>query len=362
MNPYSSAHSPTDTIRQASDVLLCLDSADRGVSTSLAGEVLTVPTTQPFNDFRLQKPQALVQGGIKRLKLNEVRFPYTTPNIIADVTSFVWIQVYATPDGDPSDQFQFDLFTSSPTPSGPTVDFLQGSEFYNSNAVGERLVEILNANVTIGGTVNTWSFVSSASGGFSLSVAPVGANPQVYFTMTSADIDLTGKVVFPPKSLLSVLGFDTVNSASQNQYTPTITKNTLWSPMTYTQYIDIVSVNLTRFQTIADTNTRQNSRGNLICRLYVADENSVVPTSAPVWNTQTNEVIFFSTATPAGEQPFVIHRQFQEPKVFRWENEASINYIDIQLYDDCGNLLWIPTNLNTSSPANFQITFKCSEE
>ena len=176
--------------------------------------------------------------------------------------------------------------------------------------------------------------------------------------MTSADIDLTGKVVFPPKSLLSVLGFDTVNSASQNQYTPTITKNTLWSPMTYTQYIDIVSVNLTRFQTIADTNTRQNSRGNLICRLYVADENSVVPTSAPVWNTQTNEVIFFSTATPAGEQPFVIHRQFQEPKVFRWENEASINAIDISLYDDVGNLLYFPDE----SMPNFQISFKCSEE
>jgi hypothetical protein len=328
----------------------------------LAGEVLVIPSTQPFNDFRLQKPQALVQGGIKRLKLNEVRFPYTTPNIIANLTSFVWIQVYATPSGDPINQFQFDLFTSSPAPSGDTASFLQGSEFYNANLVGLRLVEILNANVTIGGAVNTWSFSSSASGGFSLSVAPVGVNPQVYFTMTSADIDLTGSVVFPPKSLLSVLGFDTINSASQNQYTPTIVKNTLWSPMSFTQYIDIISVNLTRFQTIADTNTRQNSRGNLICRLYVADENSVVPTTVPIWNTQLNEVVTFSTATPAGEQPFVIHRQFQEPKVFRWENEASINFIDIQLYDDCGNLLWIPTNDQTSSPANFQITFKCSEE
>lgn len=360
MNPYSSAHTPTDTIRQASDVLLCLDSADRGISQSVTGEVFAVPNTQPFNDFKLQKPQALVQGGIRRLKLTEVRFPYTTPNIVADLTSFVWIQVYSTPTGDPINQFQFDLFTSSPVPSGDTAQFLQGSEFYNASAVGLRLVEILNANATIGGAVNVWSFISSASGGFSLSVAPVGANPQVYFTMTSADIDLTGSVVFPPKSLLSVLGFDTINSASQNQYTPTITKNTLWSPMSFTQYIDIVSTNLTRFQTIADTNTRQNSRGNLICRLYVADENSVVPTSAPIWNGTSVE--FFNTATSAGETPFVIHRQFQDPKVFRWEHEASINFIDIQLYDDIGNLLWIPTNPQTSSPANFQISFKCSEE
>jgi hypothetical protein len=362
-NPYSSAHSPTDTVRAASDVLLCLDSADRGVSTTIAGEVLVVPSTQPFNDFKLQKPQALVQGGIKRLKLNEVRFPYTTPNIVEDLTSYVWIQLWGSPSGgSPVSEEIFDLFASSPAPSGATAAFLNGSGFYNSSAVGERLVEILNADATFGGTNNTWSYVSSASGGFSLTCTPIAPNPQQYFTMTSATYNNIGSAVFPPKSLLTVLGFDTVNSASQNQYTPTITKNTLWSPMSFTQYIDIISVNLTRFQTIADTNTRQNSRGNLICRLYITDENSVVPTSVPVWNTTTSAVEFYSTALPPGEQPFTIHRQFQEPKVFRWENEASINYIDIQLYDDCGNLLWIPTNDETSSPANFQITFKCSEE
>lgn len=358
-NPYSSAHSPTESVRQASDVLLCLDSADRGISTTLAGELLVTPSTQPFNDFRLQKPQALVQGGIKRLKLNEVRFPYTTPNIIADVTSFVWIQLWDSPTGPPVGEDLIDLFTSAPTPSGPTVDFLQGTGFYNSNDVGLRLVEILNASATLGAT-GTWSYISSYAGGFTLSIAPIAPNPQQYFTMTSSEYTNFGTVVFPPKSLLSVLGFDSVNSFSNLTFAATTFKTTYFSPMSYTQYIDIVSTNLTRFQTIADTSTRQNSRGNLICRLYITDENSVVPTSAPIWN--GTSVVFYNTALPPGEAPFTIHRQFQEPKVFRWENEASINFIDIQLYDDCGNLLWIPTDVETSSPANFQITFKCSEE
>jgi hypothetical protein len=361
MNPYASSHSHTDTIRQASDVLLCLDSADRGVSTTLAGDVLVVPSTQPWNDFRLQKPQALVQGGIKRLKLNEVRFPYTTPNIIAGLTSFVWMQLYGTPSGgSPIDEELIDLFTSSPVPSGPTADFLQGTGFYNANDVGTRLIEILNANATFGGTNNTWSYIASYAGGFKLTCTPIGANPQQYFTMSSSEISNVGSIPFPPKSLLSVLGFDSVNSSLGLTFNATTFKTALFSPMSFTQYIDIVSTNLTRFQTIADTSTRQNSRGNLICRLYIADENSVVPTSVPVYN--GTSTIFYNTAIPPGEVPFTIHRQFQEPKVFRWEHEASINWIDIQLYDDCGNLLWIPTDLETSSPPNFQITFKCSEE
>ena len=360
-NPYASAHSMTESVRQASDVLLCLDSADRGVSTTLAGEVLVTPSTQPFNDFKLQKPQALVQGDIRRLKLNEVRFPYTTPNIIADVTSFVWIQLYSDPTTIIAEEI-FDLFTSAPAPSGATADFLVGTGFYNANDVGLRLTEILNADATFGGANNLWTYIASYAGGFTLTCSPVGANPPQYFTMTSSTLDNLGKIPFPPKSLLSVLGFDSVNSFYNLTFAATTYKTALFSPMSFTQYIDIVSTNLTRFQTIADTSTRQNSRGNLICRLYISDENSVVPTSAPIWNTDTSSVVFYNTATPPGEAPFTIHRQFQEPKVFRWENEASINFIDIQLYDDCGNLLWIPTNDQTSSPPNFQITFKCSEE
>lgn len=358
MNPYASAHSPTDTVRQASDVLLCLDSADRGVSTTLAGDILVTPSTQPFNDFRLQKPQALVQGGIKRLKLNEVRFPYTTPNIVADVTSFVWMQLYSSPNTLVAED-QFDLFTSTPTPSGATVDFLEGSGFYTATDIGERLIEILNADATFGAT-STWSYVASYAGGFTLSVAPKAGQTQQYFTMTSSELSNLGDIPFPPKSLLTVLGFDSVNSFANLTFAATTSKTAVWSPLTFTQYIDITSTNLTRFQTIADTNTRQNSRGNLICRLFVADENSQLPTTTPVWN--GSNTIFYNNALPAGSQPYTIHRQFQEPKVFRWESEASINWIDIQLYDDCGNLLWIPTANNTSSPPNFQITFKCSEE
>lgn len=344
MNPYSSAHSPTDTIRQASDVLLCLDSADRGVSQSVAGEVYTIPITQPYNNFILQKPQALVQGGIKRLKLNEVRFPYAIPNIVTNITNIIW-------------------FTIHPTVGSPVSAKITLTTGYQSGLdIATNLQAVLNANGAIGTTAtgNVWVVDYTYAGGFIITTGISGTSDA--FTMSPIDPALLGSVPLPAKSALSVMGFDVINNYDQivDPANAIVTLASNWAPLSFTQYVDIVSVNLTRFQTIADTNTRQNSRGNLICRLFVADENSVAPVTAPVFNTQTNAIENINTAQPAGSVPFTMHRQFQDPKVFRWENEASINAIDISLYDDIGNLLYVPTAY--SSMPNFQISFKCSEE
>lgn len=342
MNPYSSSHSHTESVRQASDVLLCLDSADRGVSQSVTGELYPVPITQPYNNFILQKPQSLVQGGIKRLKLNEVRFPYAIPNVILDVTDSIWFTIHPT------------------SPPNLTAKItITGTLFRTGDEIATALTNELNADATIGTTAtgNVWLAEYTYAGGFIITSDP-GSGTADPFTMSPINPALVGSVAIPAKSLLSVLGFDIVNNYTELAVTPSTTKSSSWSPLSYTQYVDIVSVNLTRFQTIADTNTRQNSRGNLICRLYIADENSALPTPIPIWNTTTEAIELVNTASPAGSLPFVVHRQFQEPKVFRWENEASINAIDISLYDDVGNLLYFPEE----SMPNFQISFKCSEE
>jgi hypothetical protein len=346
MNPYSSAHSPTESIRQASDVLLCLDSADRGVSQSVTGEVYPVPITQPYNNFILQKPQALVQGGIKRLKLNEVRFPYAIPNIVLGLTDSIWVTIYPSPAPTPPAVNPFAKIT------------ITGTLWRTGDEIASALTIALNADGAIGtsATGNVWLVEYSYAGGFVIDTSQSGTGDP--FTLSPINPALIGSVAIPAKSLMSVMGFDIINNYTELAVTPSQVKSCDWATLSFTQYIDIVSVNLTRFQTIADTNTRQNSRGNLICRLYVADENSQLPTPIPIWNTVTEAIELVNTASPAGSLPFVIHRQFQEPKVFRWENEASINAIDISLYDDVGNLLYFPDE----SMPNFQISFKCSEE
>ena len=356
MNPYASAHSHTDTVRQASDVLLCLDSADRGISQSSTevnpdGQPLVypVPITQPYNNFTLQKPQALVQGGIQRLKLNEVKFPYATPNNVGGVTNYVYVQTY-------NRTTKVFVAEALITLSGFSV-----AGFYTGAQYAAELQTRLRASAIGVAVSNVWVVTYGNDGSFTIT-SDVTATGQL-FTMTPIPYASIGVVPIPAKSLLSVLGFDAVNNFVDVCQTPSDPKVSVFAPLSFTSYIDITSTNLTRFQTIADTNTRQNSRGNLICRLYVADENSVVPTLGTYWDSSSNVAVPFNTAQPAGSVPFVIHRQFQDPKVFRWENNASVNAIDIQLYDDVGNLLYYPTGLVASySMPNFQISFKCSEE
>jgi hypothetical protein len=346
MNPYSSAHSPTESVRQASDVLLCLDSADRGVSQSVTGEIYPTPITQPYNNFILQKPQALVQGGIKRLKLNEVRFPYVIPNVVGGVTDSIWFTIYPA------------------SPPNLTAQITITSGWRTGAGIASQLASLLNANATIGtaATGNIWTATYDYAGGFQIDTSSAVGSTGDIFSMSPINPALIGTVALPAKSLLSVIGFDVINNYAEivTEAEASAVQANNFAPLTFTQYIDIVSVNLTRFQTIADTNTRQNSRGNLICRLFIADENSALPQSVPVWDSQANAIVLVNSYAPAGSLPFTIHRQFQEPKVFRWENEASINAIDISLYDDVGNLLVIPDVYR--SMANFQISFKCSEE
>jgi len=347
MNPYASSHSPTDTIRQASDVLLCLDSSDRGVSQSVTGEVYPIPITQPYNNFILQKPQALVQGGIKRIKLTEVRFPYVIPNVVGGVTDSIWFTIYPA------------------APPNVTAQITITSGFRTGLGIASQLQTLLNASaVGTAATGNIWTVTCDSVTGFQIDTSTAVGSTSDIFSMSPIDPALIagGNTAIPAKSLLSVIGFDVINDYTEivTQAGASAVQANNFAPLTFTQYIDIVSVNLTRFQTIADTSTRQNSRGNLICRLYIADENSLLPQPTPVWDASGGAVLLVDSFAPPGSLPFTIHRQFPEPKVFRWENEASVNAIDISLYDDVGNPLVLPSVYQ--SLANFQLTFKCSEE
>lgn len=127
----------------------------------------------------------------------------------------------------------------------------------------------------------------------------------------------------------------------------------------YTQYIDICSPTLCQAQFVRDGNTNQFSiHRDLICRLYI-----------------NNEVSLFQT-DPTGTRPFTIHRQFKNAKIMKWSVDRSIDAIDIQLYDQFGNILprlpgYIDTVANPNNyrgdavyqgqPADFAITFLVDE-
>ena len=348
------------TSRPPSDAFLVLDSADRSSSSAAPGSVGVIPSTQPYNNFRLQKPENLVQGGFTRLQLTEVRFPYAIQNVNETNSSF-WVVVRGAA-ADLKAKIDIGVQTAS----------LSGSQ------IAGEVEALLVANATIGFAALgvTWQCVylpdppigPAFPGGFSIRLQS-GAVNGYDFSLFPVEPTLAFPAAPVPsvnprvKSLLDVMGYATLsnwsyltNMASNPPPLLLSSKESAYAPLTYTTYIDVVSDKLCYYANVKDGSTKVASNSNIICRLYLADESSTTPTIGQYWN-GTNAVAYF-TSPPAGSIPFVIHRQFVQPKQFLWNKNTSVDYIDIKLYDDYGNLLYVPIE----GLPDFQITFKATED
>jgi hypothetical protein len=295
-----------------------------------------------------------VQGGFTRLQLTEINFPYAIPNV-NDYTNTLWVRI-ANPIG------------------GAIIDaeITIPNNFYYGVTIATILAGKLNATASISSSIGiSWqvTYVPSEQvgykGGFFMSATLAGSPPTAYpFALYPYNPALVGVKPIPAKSLLSVMGF---NALSNWIYitTPSITKFSLYAPLSYTSYIDIVSSKLTYYQNVQDSSSKTNSRGGTICRLYIANETSNQPSEGFIYN-GTNS-LKYPVNEPPGASPFLIHRQFVCPKSFKWNKNTAIDSVDIQLYDDAGQPLFFQfTDNNSNIPANtfpdFQITFKCTED
>jgi len=159
-------------------------------------------------------------------------------------------------------------------------------------------------------------------------------------------IDYTANNALLGKDILSIMGYsrDAVGTPAQSF-------NYVWidasgnkrnftsgsAPLTFTQYIDICSPQLCKFQEFpGGSTTNLARRGDVICRLYISN------------NVATQE--------EEGQRPFVINRQYNNARIMGWTAGNSIGTIDINLYDDVGAPLQI-----TWLPRNYAITFNVYE-
>lgn len=345
------------TSRPSSDAYLLLDSADRSSSTSTGGSALPIPVSQPYNDFRLQKPENLLQGGFTRLSLTEVRFPYAIPNINFRNGSF-WV-VVRTSTQDVKYQLVLPYLpgsTDGSTLASYVRAALQASPVGTSLGVTWNCSYVLDARLYGGFRIG---FLTSVGpGGLDFALYPVEPTLRPY---PLKPIVTTNSFV---KSLLDPMGFNPVSNwdylTNLDNTIPAVllTKESLFAPMTYTTYIDIVSSKLTYYQNVKDGTTKAGSRDNIICRLYITDETSTTPTEGRYWNSQSNTEVVYPVNPPAGNSPFLIHRQFKSPKQFMWDKNTAVDWIDIQLFDDFGQPLFIPFE----ALPDFQITFKATED
>ena len=354
MNSIYNAGEKVEVTRSPSDAYLVLDSADRSSSSSQTGKPFIAPQTQPYNNFRLQKPENMVQGGFSRIQLTEVNFPYAIPNINPYTNSF-WI---VTGGLTAKITFNFEGFfdgrSLAEALAYPQVGATPAGGLMNTNAIIGTAATGITWDVTYlpNGFTN-----SSQGGGFTMSGF---STVPVAFTLYPFDPATLGVATIPAKSMLSIMGFNPFTNWTYLT-TPSTLKISTFAPMSYTSYIDVISNKLTYWANVKDASTKVNSASSIICRLYISNDCSSSGAVGYYYNPDSaliSKGVRYQVEVPAGSQPFVIHRQFVSPKQFRWDGVTAIDWIDIQLLDDVGQPLYFPAE----GLPDFQITFKCTED
>jgi len=122
----------------------------------------------------------------------------------------------------------------------------------------------------------------------------------------------------------------------------------------YSEYVDIVSNKLNYYTDQKDGSSDPLTSDSLVCRLYLTDEISLANGNGQDFS-----------------QPFIIHRQFKNPKAVMWNKNAVVDWLDISVYDEYGELVPLPqiSVSNGTDPAsfkegaypNFQITLLATE-
>lgn len=357
----------TTVARNPATQYLVINSKDRNQTSS------TNYIPQPWNKFKLQRPQNIMQTYATRMLVSEINFPYYIPNI-NPLTQDFWI---AAPSTDPLNPVY--LYRGR---------VLQG--FQDGTAIAESF------NVCVGSGVLLQQIYPAAPTPTPILNPPrvsyddgiftffkfVGASPSSY-TLYFYNPLLNGfpSSLVPPSeatyytqpSLLLLMGMD-YNQV--NGLNPAVIGNFGFTsnPTTcqYTQYIDIVSDKLHQYSTNRDGNSDTFFSRNLLCRLYISDETSNIVQGSNVNNTTipggASTITEFTTFIPGVSGPFIIHRQFKNPKAVMWNKEATVDWLDISVYDEYGNLIPLPfvsqfSPLPAAYPSypDFNITLLASE-
>lgn len=318
--------------RLPSSQLLTLNSADRFQNSNpKQGQSINA---QPYNNFTLQRPQNLMEAFATRITVSEIRFPWYIPNINSQ-NNTIWM----TDDSTPANVATITI------PSG----------FYDLDGVATALNTAILASTLI--TPPTVSVLNGAQIVFTPAPGS-GARFSIYwfnpFTLPTPPsvIPSNAQQYYTQPSLAKTIGLTYEQSSGGSNTTLPLIGNP--TECLYTQYVDIVSQKLNQYARTRDGSSASSTNKALICRLYINDEISV--------NTYTS-------GSP-GQIPFVIYRQFSNPKEIMWNKEAVIDWLDIAVLDEYGQLVPLPVigGVQSSSPRetvgsypDFQFSLLASE-
>ena len=307
-------------------------------SIVLSSRDRNTPTPRNYNSAAFsQTNQNIVQGQIYSIAVSEVNFPYDIPNIQAGFNTFAVL----------GDDFPPDTFITV------VPGFYTGTEL--AAAINAGFAVFAAAEGLVVADMPTFSYDTTRNI-FEIA-APLTPNKVVIFNSAFTFPGNPPATVYPlptnklGKDIFSIMGFlpsqgdpapnDAliVSSYAAPGQGPPLVFSAQSAPLVFTEYIDICSPQLCKFQYFRDGSTTNLARrADVICRLFIANN------------------VALAVGDVDGTRPFLINRQYQNPRVMRWTADNAIGQIDINLYDDVGQPL-----LTTWEPRPYQITFLAYE-
>jgi len=343
------------TTRPSHSAYLYIDSEDRYIlNKQITNDI--IQQTNP-NDILINTQKTLGMGKIKRLALTELYFPWTTPNVIDGINNKFFIsddsdgeiyytfveEGFYTPEQLASiltnnlNEFLFRLSDDTPSDFGQPwkVEYInrKPSQQYNIKSDSTSTTDILNITNNPINTPNIVNMINQPLTITTTDIFPTNYLKNYVFSITTGDPDVEFTILSNTSDINTSFSLANIMGLSGlPQYVDLPQGYTAFGglpTMRYTRYVDICSRTLTKFQNLPDAQTQSNY-DSILYRLYIED-----PT-----------------------QPNVIIKEITNPKYILWNENEMITSIDIQLRDDKGNLLPIPSE---NWDNNYLLTLQMSE-
>ena len=313
-------------------------------STDLQGYVLGAASTgvpgnyalQPLaNNFTIQAPGPLVYGYIKNIKVASVNLQYDLPTVIPSIRQGI------------QTSFGNDIIRIQRQGAATPNQFRIPHGYYTPNELCAFIQGEVRAAVTL--QMPDFTAVYSPRDGFVFRSNNVENFRFVMLREDFTAVQIRNGIYDIALRTLRMFGLTFKNyQYSDIQYGG---KGT----MLYTNYIDICSNNLCKYQRNKDTDSDPKKTSNIVCRFYLAG----------------NQPEILDEDQGLGTSPFSLLQHYNTTKTIRWSAEEAVYELDFQLRDMYGDLLYMgnvatddlsPENLIYTTNTNFQMTLLCFED
>jgi hypothetical protein len=321
------------------------------------------PTYKNPYDIDIYKNSPIFRGKINRIALTNFSMKYTTPNV-NPYNNVLFLDKQPEQPGDVPERYA--LFMDTEHLSGLSLEEASPSSslqpgFYTPEILASSVQNALNAGDGVFDSTSwTCSWVkdsenpASTGGRFRIGnttidfkINPMGGLDKGTFqfqTLSNPPVKV-GPIYKRTSTLAQLMGFDNISSSKAY--------STFWfsgiASMNYTSYIDVISNTITINQFTRDVSTDNNTGYNLLARIYINQNLRPNINKTLITGSDGTTVAGYNyTYDYPGMTPMMINWEAEYPKQIRWDKEAFLAGVQIQLKDDMGNLLYFqdePVNL-----------------